>query len=644
MVAPTLPKKAMKQSMQEDGVADGLNFLFNMNLLGSMSEFIAPWGTPKRESQLRRLYYDYDMLFPVSAIVNLSQQLREVNYSVSGGRNNANYYNELFSNMQFGLGWDRAMSMILQDLFVQDQGAFIEVIAAGKPDTPIRRRVTGLAHLDSLRCYLTGNREFPVVYMNTKGALHKVHHTRVIHLVLNPHPDPEKRGRGLSLMSRALAVARTSSLVLKYQYEQLENVLPQGLLAFKGMSRKQLQQAQEQYYAQQELEGQSVFKNTMEFASTDPDNPIGFDYLQFSQMPAQSDFATLLNGIVNMLAMAIGIDPQDIWPLSGQMSGTATQSETLHEKGKGKTYKGVQTLLERVFNHQVLPRAEKFEFKSSDHRQNKAEAELARSWGFFTSTMVDRLVLDTNEARALLSNTVAQISDIVLDENGELIRTNSIDPETEEQLEAKPSDNIPPAPEVANVEEKAKTAQSTRLDFEGEFEDLVTAAREGNITKARFRIALRSMLRKFINRHYGDGLEDGGVDRNELSSKDRSTIRRLILDATPHVRRFSDEIYNGISAAMATSRIANWYNGSLKPAYAAGLVSANRNGMYEWVQGNTIEPCDDCRRLNGQVHRLKDWMRVIGFAGTVGQKTKCGGNKCKCRYVLKKGARASGRY
>lgn len=187
-----------------------------------------------------------------------------------------------------------------------------------------------------------------------------------------------------------------------------------------------------------------------------------------------------------------------------------------------------------------------------------------------------------------------------------------------------------------------KSIQSTRIDFEDEFLDLLNAGRANRIDKRRFAGALRNMIAKYGNRAYRDGLVDGGVTDATTDDDDLRTIDSLIKQQSGFVSSLANDVYGmGISEADAVQRPAMWFNGSIGPFYTAGLGSADANGMYEWVLGQTEEHCPDCLRLDGQVHRLRDWIRRNLKAGTVGQDTKCKGFHCDCDLV-KTSARAKG--
>lgn len=193
--------KLRKQSVQEvepavldGGFPDaGWSFYFQLP-----PQIILPrWGVPEREAALRGMWYKLHNTLVVGAHTNLINRIKQVPYELvssggkSSGRNLVRRYSDMLQNAQYGEGIDYFLDLFLQDYLAQDNGVFIELIGRGNADTPLRGGVMGIAVLDSLRCYATGNPEFPVFYRSHRtGALHKIHHTRVVRCVSQPSPDP----------------------------------------------------------------------------------------------------------------------------------------------------------------------------------------------------------------------------------------------------------------------------------------------------------------------------------------------------------------------------------------------------------------------------------------------------------------------
>ena len=182
-----------------------------------------------------------------------------------------------------------------------------------------------------------------------------------------------------------------------------------------------------------------------------------------------------------------------------------------------------------------------------------------------------------------------------------------------------------------------KAIQATRLDFEAEFEQLLAAARSGDLDRRAWSQRMRTLLRRFVVKAYRDGLHDGGVTIGEtesLDDEDQANVNEHLAQQGQYVTDFGAALFreNGISDAQAEGKPVQWWSRSIMPAYEAGRFSADRSGMYEWVLGRTEEHCSSCLTANGQRHRLRDWHR----AGIIprGDLLICGaGGFCDCNLV-----------
>lgn len=602
------------------------------------------WGDPRRDYQLRYLYYNQYNTLTVGALTNLIRRVKQTPWEISGGRNLTRRYQEILQNAQFGEGWDAFLSRLLQDLLSLDNGGFIEIQGPGEPDTPLTRGVTGLAVLDGLRCYATGNSEYPVYYRSQFGQLHKLHWTRVMRLVDMPSPDPEYRGLGLSAMSRSLAVARADVLMNKYTLEQLDDLPPKGFLVVSGPTKEQYEDVQAKFEFDRVNKKQEVYKNLVEMRGISPDQNLSVNLIPFSNLPEQFDRKELYDMYVQYLALAIGDDPQEIAPLSGSgLGATATQSQVLHTKGKGRIFGDLLTLLERVINISILPESLEFAFKPKDTEQSEQEAKTAQAWANTVTPLVRDGVISAERGAQLLANTVGAYADVLLDAEGQLrLPDDDVIPEQEttltdttEMASDDGGDNV-----TLTGERALKAIQSTRLDFEVALADAL--AQRERLSRVRFGIVLRSLISRYGNMAYEDGLQDGGVSVRDKSDEDRAKIRDLIREQSRFVTQFANNIYQGrLTVHNIEQRAGMWYRKSISPFYDAGLLSANRNGLYEWVLGPT-EHCKDCLRLNEQRHRLKDWTRK-GWLPQA-SKLECGGYNCKCNLVPAFGLRARGRF
>jgi hypothetical protein len=128
-----------------------------------------------------------------------------------------------------------------------------------------------------------------------------------------------------------------------------------------------------------------------------------------------------------------------------------------------------------------------------------------------------------------------------------------------------------------------------------------------------------------------------------MSAEEADEAARMTRDNYRYISTALDAMMDtGITDAQAAAKSRLWFNGSIRPIYNAGLASARKNAMAQWVMGATEEKCDDCIRLSGQVHRFSAW-KARGLLPGVGQMTKCAGWMCQCQLKPTKG-RARGNW
>jgi hypothetical protein len=187
-----------------------------------------------------------------------------------------------------------------------------------------------------------------------------------------------------------------------------------------------------------------------------------------------------------------------------------------------------------------------------------------------------------------------------------------------------------------------KAIQATRLDFENNVEDIFSAAQQGELTRSRFGILLRAQVSRHGRAAYRDGLVDGGVTDATLTDEDMARVDVLLAEQAQYARDLADTIYagRGITETEVASKPAMWFNKSIQPFYDAGLLSANKNGNYEWALGRTEKHCKTCLSANGQIHRLRDWHKASVLPKS--SSLKCKGYRCDCKLV-KTTERARGR-
>lgn len=395
-------------------------------------DILPAWGSRHRERVLLEWDRHERNWMWQGARAGLAKKVASAPNELSGGRNLTAHFRRVLDYADFGAGWQIFIKKVIRDYLRHDHGAFIEIIAPGDPTKPPTGRVDGIAHLDAMRCFPTGDPMFPVVYHDRNGTLHLLHETRVIHLVDMPDGDEHRPGVGECALSRAITIAQRDQYMTKYVDTQLDDKPPPGILTVTGMARSQVEKAVQDYRARQQTDSGSVWGRQLVLTSQAGADPISINTTTFSQATADWQFPEYVNLNANALALALGTDVQEIWQLQGGNLGSGQQSQILHAKSQGKAFGDILTMLERALNFYVLPTALTFEFKRHDPYEATERANTAQVWGNFVNTVGARL--SDQEGREVLANQVEAVRDAITDADGQVVRLIDTDPETPDQM------------------------------------------------------------------------------------------------------------------------------------------------------------------------------------------------------------------
>lgn len=559
--------------------------------------------------------------------------------------NGVEYWQEVLRRANFGEGWGEFYSQGWLDYLRYDTGWFAEIIAPGDTFAPIGDAVVGLAHLDPLRCIPTGDPVHPVIYYDRWGGLHVMHFSRIMSIIDSNDGDDLRPGFGMSALRRAIAIMNRQMWSTRYINARLDDEPPPGIMLLGGVTKAEWYRVTEDYKRGISTDQKPVWGKQITYHTADPAIMPKIETYQFQQSPEKYDFRTYTDIDVDMLALVMNVDRQELMQLSGGGAiGSEGQSVILHQKSKGKTIGYMLAQTERKIND-ILPDGFTFAFKQRDTQEEKQKAEIANLWGDFvqkTST-----VLSAQEAKTLLANQNESVQDAI----SAAPRANDIDiaPEStpvtagDDTAGAEVVGSETPA-EMPSLDTKAaKSYAVTQSAFLQDLRSLVKQAieQEGVIGRYSFGIRMREMLKRYGLSAYRDGMAQGGVFVDELDPDDEADYQRVFVDQSGYISGFSDDIY--VKKAVTLNNVdqrVNMWGKSLQSFVDSGQVAANANGMFEWQYGMT-EHCKDCLRLDKQVHRMKSWYASgwLPRASTL----DCKGFNCKCQLV-KSNAKARGRF
>ena len=263
----------------------------------------------------------------------------------------------------------------LHDFLTTDNGAFVEVV---RSSSAAGSRVLGLMHLDSLRCWRTGDPAKPVVYLDMLGRYHWLDEEDVLCFVDMPSPRVELRGVGLCAASRAFEAILKLTAIETYFREKVSGARNLAIHIVTGLSTQQLQDALADGADQQVQRGYVLYRGSTILGTINPNSPPALVTIPLAEVPDGFDVAVERDAALLIYANAIGIALQELKPLSGQGLGTGTQSVILDEAAEGRGIAAWRRDWTHQISHRVLPKATTFYLAMNDIRDKKALAEVAK--------------------------------------------------------------------------------------------------------------------------------------------------------------------------------------------------------------------------------------------------------------------------
>lgn len=291
----------------------------------------------------------------------------------------------LVTNFDGPADYRSGIAKTVQDFLLCDNGWFIEVVRAGRS---ANGKVQALYHLDSFRCYRTGNLDYPVLYVDWQGTWHKLRNDQVIFGSDMPSPRARMWGRGRCAASRAFQTIIKLSALETYFREKITGSRALSLHFIMGVNRTQLQDAMETSEAEKIRKGHVIYKGAVMVPMMPSDKGLNIATIELASVPDGFDVNEERKDAYLRYANALGVPVQDIQPLSGQGLGTGTQSIVLDEAAEGQGLAYFVKDFEAKINELVVPKQTIFQIKANDIRDQKAKADLNQAKALTITTLL----------------------------------------------------------------------------------------------------------------------------------------------------------------------------------------------------------------------------------------------------------------
>ena len=401
---------------------------------------IGQWWSEQRDRDLRDFWMREGNDILQGAVTSMVKKFKAMNWTLEGPDATVKRMQDVLGNAEFGQGWGNLIGKTITDWLTQDKGAFWELIGEGDPNGPLEGLPVGVAHLDSGQCQLTGDPVYPVLYRNPKTKYcpkcsrkfetpnitqcpfdqtpleqmtHRMHATRVVHLVDMPSPNESMKNIGFCSVSRVIASSYVLLKLAQYKNEKLSDLPQAGLLLLNNILPSQWEDAQAGHEKDRRRLGQQLWSNVMVLMGLDPEKPVSADFLNFAQLPDQFNEKEATELYINIVALSFGVDVREFWPLSAGPLGTATETLVMHQKAKGKGVGELISTIERAINWYILPKRVEFKFDFADDEEDQARAILDETKAktilsmFLPSPDGSETIASRDEVRQMLADHVS---------------------------------------------------------------------------------------------------------------------------------------------------------------------------------------------------------------------------------------------
>lgn len=375
-----------------------LRFVFPQMLSGPGYTDLPTYWSPRRDAHLANTIHKEDMW--ASAVARTATKFAAHGYIVKDSEDSTRKVSAsqvLLKRANGGEGWVPFALKVVQDLLTTDNGIFIRVRRAGEQVTTIRAKakedqftdvilaqstgaakITGLYHLDSLRCTRTGNLAYPVRYQPISGPALLLRWDQVLFYADMPSSRAELFGVGFCAASRAYKTINKLAAIEQMVYEFATGSGANKLAILQGIQEQTLKDLIKAGVTENQAKGFVYYLGTI-LGAIPGDTPISLVEVILKQLAEGFTAKDERDNAYLIYANAIGVPVQDIQPLSGQGFGTGAQTVILQEQAQGIGIAAFVKWWEQTVSDRVLPATTELEFiNENDTRDQKAKAEVSK--------------------------------------------------------------------------------------------------------------------------------------------------------------------------------------------------------------------------------------------------------------------------
>ena len=390
-----MQKQLYTQSVTADDfskVRDGVILNITVPMWGSYNQEAAlppdppPWWTPQRDFTMRSSILHEGMW--AAAIAIAISKISALSWEIdSESTMRAKKIQEmLLESDGHRVGWVGFLAKQLRDFLTTDNGAFTEIV---RSSSAVGSQIIGLRHLDSLRCIRTGDPDIPVIFRDKWGRFHELRDHQVLMFSDLPDPSETYYGVGICAASRAYKSIYKLAVMERFVSEKVSGLKPLAIHIVNGVLANQLKDAVAVAQAERTAQGLIAYMGAVVIGVPSEIQP-QLATIPLAELPTGFNRKEEFDIALLNYADSLGMDIQDLQPLSGQALGTGAQSVTLDTKAKGKGLIAYRQDLTHALNTYVLPENATFAFVEKDFRDMAARAGVAKANADVSAVRIDK--------------------------------------------------------------------------------------------------------------------------------------------------------------------------------------------------------------------------------------------------------------
>lgn len=369
-----------------------------------MGDQVPQFGTEFRDAYLAIAWIDEPMTAGVFS--TWVEKAQTINWKITGGKIQANYYASLLHEADGGAGWTWHEGVGSLDYLVTDKGSMEElgresltqgiineladfyknVKNVGASEVDYRNlqqlisratmgRVTDISHLDSTRMIKIGLPGMRWRYFPDYRDPVSLPDDNVIQVTSMPSGRDRHVGYGHCSLGRLINAKQLMLGYLNYFRQEIGELPPELIAIINGLPQTTFEDALRKYKMDRKKANLDEYGKIFWIGNDDPMTPVSVTTVSMTSPNKAFNYQTMVEWWAKLLALNTGEAVGEYWLIQHAGATKALESiQALKARGKGVA-KYLQEK-ERKYNMDIMPFGVRFEYDNKDDEQDKARADI----------------------------------------------------------------------------------------------------------------------------------------------------------------------------------------------------------------------------------------------------------------------------